>query len=136
MRNRLDLAPLAQAAIKDFFEVYTPSADHIEVVGSSYIEGKDTSDIDVLVYVPFTNALGVPDNWTFGGSNSGGGDPRFHSYKAEIQGRIINMLVTQDIQFYLRWCEAADKCKLLHITDPGVERSMRIAIHDEYMGKP
>jgi hypothetical protein len=138
MQNRLDLKPLVEAAIKDF-GLPTSIVRLVEVVGSSYIEGIDTSDVDILVLctdVKILSGIGIGDHWQVGGSNSNSGDTRFASYKAEVEGRVCNILLTTSMSFFHSWASAATFCQAMHRFDPVRERQDRIAIHDAYMGKP
>jgi hypothetical protein len=138
MQNRLDLKPLVEAAIKDF-GLPANIVRIVEVVGSSYIEGIDTSDVDILVLCTDVETLidvVMGERWQLGGSASSTGDPRFSSYKTEIEGRVCNILLTTSMSFFHSWASAAAFCQAMHRFDPVREKQDRIAIHDAYMGKP
>lgn len=105
------------------------------LVGSTYIEGKLTNDVDVLLLVPTASIIpwGALTGWSVDGSGSRG-DPRFQSLKKELDGIPVNLLVTNDQLFFNNWVKAAQVCSLLHQSDSFLEKQNRISIHDIIMG--
>lgn len=106
------------------------------IVGSTYIEDKLTNDVDVLLLVPTFPIIpwGALTGWAFDGSGCRG-DPRFQSLKKELDGVMVNLLVTNNQLFFNNWVKAAQVCFLLHQADSFLEKQDRISIHDIIMGE-
>jgi len=106
------------------------------LVGSTYIEDKLTNDVDVLLLVPTFPLIpwDALTGWAFDGSGSKG-DPRFQSLKKEVDGVVVNLLVTNNQLFFNNWVKAAQVCFLLHQDDGVIEKRNRTSIHDIIMGE-
>jgi hypothetical protein len=114
-------------------------AHDMAVVGSTYIECKNTSDIDVLCLVH--NREFGPDvsgmsfyGWEYGGSVGEGNDDDWGSWKRTFSDAgEVNMLVTSSVDVFKGWVDAAEVCKLLATCGIVVSRAVKCGIHDILM---
>ena len=111
------------------------SAKRMELVGSTYIKGNGT-DIDVLCLVPEADldTLGFP-GWEYGGS----GDPtrmdsgRFGSWKYDVGGEVVNMLIVTSVEYANAWLTAAEVCRFLHLAGVDLTRGAVHGVHEIIM---
>ena len=113
-------------------------AHDISIVGSTYIECKNSSDIDVLCFVKPREFLCLESmqfiGWEYGGSVGEGVDEKWASWKRTFSDAgEVNMLVTTDEATYLAWVNAAEVCKLLATCGIHIRRSVKCGIHDILM---
>lgn len=130
--------------VKELMKYYDYEVKHAEVVGSTYIAGKEDRDIDVLLLVKAdrnVEEMGF-DGWAYGGSVGEGNDSHWGSWKKTFEGRDLNMLITTDETYFNAWLTAAEVCRYLHCKTnsyvDGVkpvirEADVRIAIHNIIM---
>lgn len=113
-----------------------PNPSAVELVGSSYITGQITGDIDVLVLIPEAyggvDTIGF-DGWTYGGSLDEGTDvwgswKQYFNYIGDV-----NMLVTFSDKYFYSWLKAADTCRFLHKRGFVLSRAERVGIHNILM---
>jgi hypothetical protein len=112
------------------------------VVGSSYISDSTTSDIDVLVWVDkreFQSSIGgysfSGTSWTYGGSFPGldAGGNHWGSWKKWVDGEEVNLLVTDDEEWYWNFVAAAKVCRYLFLKGIVQEKNVRHGIHNILM---
>jgi predicted nucleotidyltransferase len=86
-----------------------------EIVGSTYIKDKDSSDVDVLV---FDESFHLDEmsfgGWEYGGSNGMGND-HWMSWKHCVDGVEVNMLLTSRRDYFDAWLTAAEVSRFLHL---------------------
>jgi len=106
------------------------------VVGSAYIECKNTSDIDVLCFVKGTEySPSVPGmsfgGWAYGGSVGESTDEEWGSWKRTFpDAGEVNLLVTSSADVFKGWVDAAEVCKLLATCGVVIPRAVKCGIHD------
>lgn len=128
MSNRYATAEAAvKAALQDHVNIISS-----EFVGSGYIIDRAHGDVDLLVLVDRHPDDLRFEGWVYGGS---GGDyhNQWGSWKRLVDGVEINMLLTNDADYYRAWCTAAEVCRFLHLSGVVVDKSRRIAIHNIIM---
>ncbi len=92
------------------------------VVGSTYIQDSESSDIDILVLVdenPTDAGVDFP-GWAYGGSFNQGMPDCWESWKKNIykDGEFVcevNMILVGSRDYYSRWLDAASACRYLHL---------------------
>lgn len=122
----------ASAAVKAALDDAGIKARQTSFVGSSYITDRTDGDVDVLCLINRDpNDIGF-DGWLYGGSVHEGGD-QWGSWKRTVDGVEVNMLLTQDLTYFMAWCTAAEVCRYLHLSGVTVPRVQRIGIHNIVM---
>lgn len=133
--SRQEIAEKAvREALATKVEVAEPKGFMIAPVGSSYISGRQDSDVDILVFHPeltYLEELGF-DGWAYGGSGGEGND-QFASWKKEVDGVLVNMLLTASDTYFLCWTQAAEVCRLLHLSGVSIDKATVIRIHNILM---
>lgn len=128
MSNRYATAAAAvKAALQDNVNIVSS-----EFVGSGYIIDCTNGDVDVLVLVDRHPDDLRFEGWVYGGSGSDYHD-QWGSWKRIVDGVEVNMLLTNDADYYRAWCTAAEVCRFLHLSGVVVDKSRRIAIHNIIM---
>lgn len=133
----------AQAQIADALEACDAalkaqglSAKRMELVGSTYIKGNGT-DIDVLCLVPEADLDSVVfPGWMYGGSNvpsQSTDDGRFGSWKYDVDGTDVNMLIVTSEEYANAWLTAAEVCRFLHLAGVDLTRGAVHGVHEIIM---
>lgn len=119
---------------------YAPANDQIEIVGSAYIRDCETSDVDVLVYIPKAwfdahstslEILHFP-GWMYGGSDGACGS-QWESFTQTVQGVEVNMLITNSYEYFVDWCNAAEVCRFLHLKGITLPTALVHGVHEIVM---
>lgn len=149
--NQAELDVLIALA-EDTVEAEGFEVERVELVGSTYITGAG-QDVDILVLVEKQEFRGIgsdsfeDESWQYGGYEiemEGGPCAGSHwgSWKKTIAGKVVNLLVTDNEEWFGNFIKAADICYLLHkMSKPPVEgmkpmvmeETVRYAIHNILM---
>lgn len=105
---------------------------NLHIVGSTYIEGKQTSDVDVLVGVPIDTNCVTFQGWEYGGS-VGIGNSHWGSWKRTVCGVEVNMLLCVSQEYIDKWRTAADVCRMLHLSGANLRTGQVHCIHEVIM---
>jgi predicted nucleotidyltransferase len=104
-----------------------------EIVGSTYIKDKDSSDVDVLV---FDESFHLDEmsfgGWEYGGSNGMGND-HWMSWKHCVDGVEVNMLLTSRRDYFDAWLTAAEVSRFLHLQGYNLRTATVHGIHEIIM---
>lgn len=112
--------------------------ERVEVVGSTYITDAVGRDVDVLVYAERDEAQGSVDaasfgGWDYGGSVGEGTEGKWGSWKRDLDGVAVNLLLCTDLDYFNAWLTAAEVCRLLFLQDGDTGKGIRVAIHNIIM---
>lgn len=110
--------------------------EEVAIVGTAYIEDKDSTDVDILVFLrpgcrPAEELY--LENWTYSGSNAAHTNDKFASFKRVVMGVTVNLLVTSDALYFMDWVTAAEVCRFLHVMGVPVPAGVRHGIHEIIM---
>jgi hypothetical protein len=104
-----------------------------DVVGSTYIKDKDSSDVDILV---LDESMSLEEQffegWAYGGS-VGAGNDHWMSWKRTVDGVEVNMLLVTDKTYFDLWLTAAEVCRFLHLQGCDVKSATVHGIHEIIM---
>ena len=111
----------------------------LEIVGSTFISDKTTSDVDVLVRCKnFDKDEITLRGWEYGGSVGLGNDDwaswkrTFYVMGTKIE---VNLLVTASVGLYHDWLTAADVCRFLHLAGVHLTRGQVHGVHSLIMNE-
>lgn len=104
-----------------------------EIVGSTYISDKVTSDVDILVFDP-SRMLEEElfDGWAYGGS-VGIGNDNWMSWKRTVDGVEVNMLLVTNEAYFNSWLTAAEVCRFLHLQGYNLRSASVHGVHEIIM---
>ena len=119
----------ALASLDQFIDI---DDSNLQIVGSTYIQGKQTSDVDVLVGVPIDPDRVAFSGWEYGGSG-GTGNPNWGSWKRTVDGVEVNMLLCVSQEYIDKWLIAADVCRMLHLSGANLRAGQVHGIHEVIM---
>ena len=139
-----------EASVLKELEEHGYIVGRIETVGSAYISDNDSSDIDVLVLV--TGIVDAPNEmleqddpatmdvdcmcfggWSYGGSVGEGNESRWGSWKKDINGREVNMLITTSQEYFNSWLTATSVCRYLHLKGWLLDKDTIRSVHNIVM---
>lgn len=112
------------------------SIEEVAIVGTAYIEDKDSTDVDILVHLRpggFSAKGLYLEGWSYSGSNSAHTNDRFASFKRVVMGVSVNLLVTDDARYFMDWVTAAEVCRFLHVMGVPIPAGVRHGIHEIIM---
>lgn len=108
------------------------------VIGSVEINGEG-EDVDIMILVNGNDAICIDDlyehdgidGWKFGGYTQIGGDHRWVSFKKEIDGLKINVLLTESKEYFKMAMLSVSICQLLRFFAEGaaVPKPIRVGVH-------
>lgn len=145
--ERINIAKLAvfEALSQEFSNSHAVlTFNTAEVVGSTYISDRTDSDVDILCWDKSFDINNMTfSGWAYGGS---GGlcpyDGKWMSWKREVNGVTVNMLLTRDADYYGKWLTAAEVCRFIHLKAgqldhealcDGLTRAMVHGVHEIIM---
>ena len=105
-----------------------------DMVGSTYINGHITNDVDFVVFVNKEDAS-IYDlcftDWEIGGSiPTSPAKIDWSSWKRTFDGVTYNMIITDNVEYAQRWIVAAEVCKMLeNIRKINLTKEERCGIH-------
>ena len=104
-----------------------------EVVGSTYIKDNDKSDVDIIVLDESFDleCMGFP-GWAYGGS-SGMGNDHWMSWKRQVDGVEVNMLLVADKAYFDSWLTATEVCRFLHLQGYNLKSASVHGVHEIIM---
>jgi hypothetical protein len=107
----------------------------MQVVGSTYISDRTDSDVDLLCWhKSFDIASMTFSGWLYGGSAGLCPDnEKWMSWKREVNGVTVNMLLTNDPEYAAKWLTAAEVCRYLHLKDQGLKTCDVHGVHEIIM---
>lgn len=124
---------IARKAISDALGVNIDTYRN-DVVGSTYIRDNTESDVDILVHTPDIDldcaVFGA--DWEYGGS-VGMGNDHWMSWKRNVDGVDVNMLLVNDRLYYDQWLTAAEVCRFLHLKGHSIPSCDVHGIHEIIM---
>ena len=127
---------IAKHAVIDAIASHDPfiyiGDSNLHIVGSTYIKDKQTSDVDVLVGVPFDQDGVAFPGWEYGGS-VGIGNSHWSSWKRTVDGVEVNMLLCDSHEYIDKWLTAADVCRMLHLSGANLRTGQVHGIHEVIM---
>lgn len=106
------------------------------IVGTAYIEDKVSTDVDILVLLRpsgFSVEELYLENWTYSGSRAAHTNGKFASFKRVVMGVTVNLLVTDDVLYFMDWVTAAEVCRFLHVMGVPIPAGVRHGIHEIIM---
>ena len=128
---------VALQAVADALSAQGYASSASAVVGSTYIKGTEDSDVDVLVYTPTVSpSEAVFSGWTYGGSGGSiefDNPDKFGSWKREVGGVVVNLLLTGSEAYYDAWLTAAEVCRFLHLQGVPLTRGTVHGVHEIVM---
>lgn len=105
------------------------------LTGSYYICNPPvtTTDVDVIILCDDSAGFNsfILKEGAYRSTDGGYDESEFVTYRQENGGISYNYIVTEDLQFYLRFCAATEYCKHLNITD----KKTRVQIFRTILGE-
>jgi hypothetical protein len=104
-----------------------------EIVGSTYIKDNHSSDVDILV---LDEAMSLEERsfpgWAYGGS-VGMGNDHWMSWKRNVSGVEVNMLIVTNKEYFNSWLTATEVCRFLHLQGYEIRTASVHGIHEIIM---
>lgn len=104
----------------------------LAVVGSTYIQDKEDSDVDLLFLRPADPTELSFDGWVYGGSTPMCGD-NWCSWKKTSDGVEVNLIVCSSQDYIDAWLASADVCRFLHLKGVPLNRGIVHGVHEIIM---
>ncbi len=117
--------------IKDTFKEYYLEILHTgsRAICPTAVTSESDDDYVLLVHPGVYDNLRVrlqDEGWGLGGSGSDINPDGFNSWKKEINGVVVNLIITMDQDFFRGWMQATSLAKSLNLTN----KSDRVTIFD------
>lgn len=106
-----------------------------DVVGSTYIQDKEDSDVDVLVLVDENpSELSSFSGWQLGGSRNVGSADYWESWKRIVKAPdgsdvVVNMILVGERDYFYAWIHAAEACRFLHLSGVKLTKGQVHGVH-------
>lgn len=108
------------------------------MIGSMAIHQKG-DDIDILVLVELSSdtksvdEIEAPEGWVHGGYHQADGDHTWTSFKKEIDGVPVNILLTKSVEYFENAKKAVATCLFLKAVGQPVPKHIRCGVHQVIM---
>lgn len=106
----------------------------ITYVGSAYISGCTETDVDILVLIPSISSDTYKHyGWDNGGSEPPGEPDQWTSYKKFVDGVEVNMILTNDEEYYKLWVRSAEVARFMYLSGHTLTKGQVHGIHQIVM---
>lgn len=103
--------------------------ENFVIVGSTYISDCTSGDVDVLctIAIPEPHNVELP-GWNYGGSTPLAGDS-WCSFKREVDGVDVNILLCGSTEYVAKWLNAAEVCRFLYLRGEIITKAATHGVH-------